>query len=1346
MEIAICANCGAVLKQKGRGCAACGAAQSRFASTTMTTLASTAAPLVVSVAPDRLILERIVSSRQVATLVPSADSYLASEQSDYFDPSGLEATFQSLAETPFLTTTALNQSPSTGNGSYEAEGNGSNGHGNGNGNGNGNGHSSDEFPFEPTSSTAAAAPPKDFFATNSQFTPSQSPGLAPWERDDAAANSDNSAHAEAGVELDSSAGHAAVGETGDGQILERSAIHQSAELAVRGPTDENGAANGSESNQATNGAIGDFAFNKAAEVQESSTPFSSPAEDGSHTVVSKTQPPPDEGGKSDFFDAAPTVVAAAAGAAAGAVAGAVASAAMSAMEPSAPTRPHVAGPDFFGGDKQKDRDRKTSDEDRPKSQSKQPSTSTAAAFDFFAASSAEPKPSSRSEEKSERSERSERSEKSEKSERSERSESRNESRGDKSTAHDTFEQLLKQKSTGNNKDKRADNDDDDEDEDERPKKKAQSKDVDKSKPKRAPVIAEDDDDDFDDDEDSPRSRRGSDAKTKKAQTKKRQAEDDDDDDDDDRAHIDDEDVPQRRSFSGSPSSLKRSGRAAIGASRRGNDDDDDDDSRSKLRDKFSSGGLFSVAGFPVGFKLIAVTLGIMGMLFFAVFHAIGNIMGPAPAANQAQTAPGLPGCQSGGITNLGGLMPDTPRIAGIWRIAALLNGQVCAGQLELHQSGTTLMGKGADASGTFNIQGQIKVPTTVYFKKQYVDPNGRIASAPIFYVGEIALETLPLRMSGVWEFTKKSGSAFGYLNKERKTQVKGTWQAQLDHVMKVEEGGASAIQNLLPNDGGPGAKPAKAFNIIDFMTGNGIFVFVGVGTALVMGSFQLFGPSGLINVWNKQQYIPSQVKAQHCKIRAQLAKPAKKGSLPLGQRREWKWWFPMPWVIKDLALPPEMRKINPHVLVLGQGGKGKTRLVAGMASHDILSDDRAVVVIDSDGTLVELLTRWISAHPKGKELTRRVILIDATYKGNHSAYNPLELEELSDMQTAAASIVYGFKAIYTEPPGSQSQWNAQTADILRNAVLLLMANGKTLTDLPNLLNDNDFRDVLLEAVERRKDERIEFATLLDQWGRYKKLARTDQWITWVEPILNRVNPMLSNPRIRSILTKPVGDLSLVDVINSKKILLVKIPQGEFGQDANLLGSLIVSGVKQAALTLSSKSMFKQNPVALYLDNFDNFIEKETVENITSETKKFKIGFIGVTKSLQHLPEDFRNELIINIGTLCTFALSKKDGDLLGPQMFPIDGRKVKHQTMANIFNRVNATPQFELVSDEEKLNIDKVVRQEEKTFFCYKMGAEAGLFNLISHPFEDIPDNKVKEKLIERMHLSSSKKAQSSDS
>ena len=60
-----------------------------------------------------------------------------------------------------------------------------------------------------------------------------------------------------------------------------------------------------------------------------------------------------------------------------------------------------------------------------------------------------------------------------------------------------------------------------------------------------------------------------------------------------------------------------------------------------------------------------------------------------------------------------------------------------------------------------------------------------------------------------------------------------------------------------------------------------------------------------------------------------------------------------------------------------------------------------------------------------------------------------------------------------------------------------MANGKTLIDLPSLLNDNDFRDVLLESIEKRKRERAEYITLLETWGQYKKLARTDQWITWV---------------------------------------------------------------------------------------------------------------------------------------------------------------------------------------------------------------------------------------------------------
>jgi hypothetical protein len=408
--------------------------------------------------------------------------------------------------------------------------------------------------------------------------------------------------------------------------------------------------------------------------------------------------------------------------------------------------------------------------------------------------------------------------------------------------------------------------------------------------------------------------------------------------------------------------------------------------------------------------------------------------------------------------------------------------------------------------------------------------------------------------------------------------------------------------------------------------------------------------------------------------------------------------------------------------------------MAKMISHDIEANDRAVVVIDSDGGLSNLLTRWISAHPKAKEMAKRVVFLDPTFKGNTLGYNPLEMPEDEDLQSASSSLVHGFKAIYTEPPGAQSQWNQQTANILRNAAMLLMVNGKTLTDLPALLNDNDFRDVLLESVEKKKKEKAEYITLLDTWGQYKRLARTDQWINWVEPILNRVGPMLSDARIRAILTKPVGDIKLRKLIENKQILIVKVAKGQLDQNANLLGSLIVTGVKQAALSLANDKSDKQNPVALYLDEFDNFIEKETIETITSETDKFRIGFIGCIKTLQHLPEDFRNQVIIAVGTIASFALAKKDGDLLGPQMFRVDGRKIKHQTIQNFFNKVNTSPQFELISDEEKLNIDRVVGQEERTFFCYRVGTVAGVFHMKAHDFNDISDAHVNQKIVDKMH------------
>lgn len=759
--------------------------------------------------------------------------------------------------------------------------------------------------------------------------------------------------------------------------------------------------------------------------------------------------------------------------------------------------------------------------------------------------------------------------------------------------------------------------------------------------------------------------------------------------------------PARRSFSGNDVKNKK----------KSDDDEDDEDSSSSKKSGKKEGFLqqeVSLLGMSMTRQNQLMLISIFAFVGIVFFNMIGTLMGGfqigPPPAPKATALPNLSGDWKVQYTEG---PQNTPHLMAVLAV----------------QKGLDIQGRGQDEYGEFSITGTVIPPDRIQLKKKY---KGQEDAKPVIFDGQFALGSDPLYSRGRWSLKHVVGKFLHATVREDG----GSWEANY------------YVRNPGPdNTGGAVSTSPDVFQqmklAIDGLDMSKKLLFAAVGVVAVaicalFGSLVIFGPSGKMNIWAKQKYIPSQFTSQHNKMVKELSRPLKPGGLPLGQRKEWRAYTP--WAAKDLAITPAIRENDPHLLILGAGDKGKTRLMATMVAHDIESNDRAVIVIDSDGGLTDLITRWVSAHAKGKEFANRIILLDPTFKGNTMGYNPLEMPEDEDLQSAASSLVYGFKAIYTEPPGAQSQWNQQTANILRNAALLLMVNGKTLTDLPALLNDNDFRDVLLESIEKKKKEKAEYITLLDTWGQYKRLARTDQWINWVEPILNRVGPMLSDSRIRSILTKPVGDIKLRSIIKEKKVLIVKVAKGQLDQNANLLGSLVVTGVKQAALSLANEAAAKQPPVAMYLDEFDNFIEKDTIEAITSETDKFKIGFIGCIKTLQHLPEDFRNQLIIAVGTMACFALAKKDGDLLGPQMFRVDGRKIKHQTIQNFFNKVNTSPQFELISDEEKLNIDRVVGQEERTFFCYRVGTVAGVFNLKSHDFNDIPDSQVKKKIIDKMH------------
>src|SRR5262249_26125565 len=99
---------------------------------------------------------------------------------------------------------------------------------------------------------------------------------------------------------------------------------------------------------------------------------------------------------------------------------------------------------------------------------------------------------------------------------------------------------------------------------------------------------------------------------------------------------------------------------------------------------------------------------------------------------------------------------------------------------------------------------------------------------------------------------------------------------------------------------------------------------------------------------------------------------------------------------------------------------------------------------------------------------------------------------------------------------------------------------------------------------------------------------------------------------------------------------------------------------------------------------------------------------------------FRHQLLISVSTIAVFSVVRKDGELIGPQMFRVDGRKIKHQKLDTYTNRLNL-PQntFHIITDEEKLNIDRIVGQDVQSYFCYRVGSIAGTFKMKAPDFGD---------------------------
>lgn len=322
-----------------------------------------------------------------------------------------------------------------------------------------------------------------------------------------------------------------------------------------------------------------------------------------------------------------------------------------------------------------------------------------------------------------------------------------------------------------------------------------------------------------------------------------------------------------------------------------------------------------------------------------------------------------------------------------------------------------------------------------------------------------------------------------------------------------------------------------------------------------------------------------------------------------------------------------------HFYIVGKTGTGKSKFQLSMMINDI-KQGKGIGIIDPHGELVDDVMMHIPESRKDD-----VVIFDPTDEQFPFCLNPLDVQSNESKMILARWFIDIFKKFFG------SNWNTKLEHVLRMIFLALLdKKDSTLFDIIRALTDKDFRYSMIEEIN--DDVVRNFWTNEFAW-------RSQQFNTEaIMPILNKVWQLLSIDILKNIFASPVNKLDFRDVMDSSKILLIKISKGKLQEEVmGFLGAMFVTKLFQTAMSRHNVDKSERVPFFLYVDEFQNFAT-ETFKEILSEARKYWLGLTVAHQFLDQIPSDISEALFGNVGTLVSFRISSDDAEKMKNHFAP----------------------------------------------------------------------------------------------
>ena len=326
----------------------------------------------------------------------------------------------------------------------------------------------------------------------------------------------------------------------------------------------------------------------------------------------------------------------------------------------------------------------------------------------------------------------------------------------------------------------------------------------------------------------------------------------------------------------------------------------------------------------------------------------------------------------------------------------------------------------------------------------------------------------------------------------------------------------------------------------------------------------------------------------------------------------------------EVRLNPEQRVRHAHII--GASGSGKSTLLFNLIRQDIEAN-QGVAVLDPHGDLVEKIVGIVPSLRIDD-----VVFFDPTDEEYSIGFNILSAHSDFEKTLLASDLVSVFRRL-------SSSWGDQLNSVMNNAILAFLesSRGGTLADLRRFLLDSEFRNEFLRTV-CDPDVVYYWRKGFPQLGGNKSIG----------PVLTRLETFLSPKPIRYMVSQSINRLDFSTILDSGKIFLAKLPQGQIGKENSfLLGSLLVAKFQQMAMSRQRLSQDQRRDFFLYLDECHHFMTASMAE-ILAGARKYRVGLVLAHQELQQLQRDSEvaSAVMSNSGTRIVFRVGDSDAHVL----------------------------------------------------------------------------------------------------